>query len=170
MPARVLNKVSIKLFGFDLIRFVAIRRLKGISKKELYCKADDFVEQVLEGLKLEVTHEFLATFDRDNICLISASIDPVISAIAKRLQVAHWYSSELNYTDGFCLGSLNMDLLGRKHRLFEMGRFSIFVTDNRSDLLCVFKTDASYLVVNKKTIKFWEENKREQDTIFFMKD
>lgn len=170
LPARLLNKVCVRLFGFDLIRAVAIRRLKGVSKEELYCKADDFVEKVLNGLRIEATHDLLATFDRDNVCLISASIDPVISAIAKRLQITCWYSSELSYINGFCLGGLSVDLLGRKHRLFEMERFSIMVTDNRSDLLFVLRTNMSYLIANKNTIKFWGENKREQDTIFFMKD
>lgn len=165
IPARAINKLSVRFFDFDLIRYCAIRKLRGMHKDLLYTKAEEFVNDILCDLILRKTHELLSTFNIDEVCLISASIDPIINAIAKELGIVNWYSSELDYSNNVCLGVLKKDLLGKKHVLFEVNSFEIMVTDNKSDLRFVLKTNKSYLIASKKTLDFWKKNKRMQDII-----
>lgn len=92
--------------------------LRGYSASHLQEQARFYAEAVFaQGL---VNDGVLAAMRREKeqgceIVLVSAAIDPPVAAIAGRLDVRDFVSSELEIADGRCTGKLKRDLLGNKH-------------------------------------------------------
>ena len=129
----------VKLFG---ARSAAVGFLKGYSVKDIESKSKEYVAALEKrGLfnkeMLKVIED--ARIRGARLIFLSASIDPPVKEIAKRLGVPECYTSELEVAGGLYTGRIARDLLGRKElALNSIGGFSkdssVFYTDNEEDL------------------------------------
>ncbi len=156
-----------KLRGGDPIKTAALRLLKGFSRARLYQLGEEFAADFLEPLKLTRPHQLLAELGAQpggRTVLISASLDPVIAAIARRLGT-EFKSSELEYdAQGNCLGRLRRDLTGQKlvalsELLAGAERPALtVVTDNFTDRELVKAAAQRHVVVHRPGAKqFWQD-------------
>jgi phosphoserine phosphatase len=90
------------------------------------------------------------------IVLVSAAIDPPIAAIASRLGIRDFISSELETVDGRCTGRLERDLLGRKQTVLEkivatadLSDSSVY-SDNPEDAKFMESFARRYVVLNAR--------------------
>jgi phosphoserine phosphatase len=88
------------------------------------------------------------------VVLASSAIDPPIAAIARRLNVRDFVSSELEIVDGRCTGRLRADLLGCKQAALErlaanvnLGDSSVY-SDNPEDAVFMQSFARRYVVLN----------------------
>ncbi len=154
--AKVINKLSVKFFNFDLIRVLHIRSLKDLDINALQKDANDFVEQYLENKKIEEVHDILKNYDKNDVILVSATIDIIANAIAQKLGGLKYISTTLEYKEDKCLGKIKDDLLGNKQHYFKNQEIEFIITDNKSDLdLCKMAKEV-VIVSKKKNLSFWQ--------------
>jgi phosphoserine phosphatase len=155
--AKVINKLSVKFFNFDLIRMLHIRSLKDLDINTLQKDANDFVEQYLEKKKIDEVHNILKNYDKNDVILVSATIEPLAKAIAKKLGNLNYIATSLNYENNICKGTIKEDLLGNKQKYFQNRKIDFIITDNKSDLeLCKLSKEI-VIVTKKKNILFWQK-------------
>lgn len=165
-PAYIGLAVWQKLTGGDAIKTVALRLLAGISKEELYALGREFLTDFLDTRRIGQTHELLTnlTGSSTRIVLLSASLDPIIAALATALEV-EFISSELEYNaQQNCTGRLRRELGGQKHHALRelLGeeatpRLAV-ATDNFTDRELVASAACRYVVVHNAAAKhFWQD-------------
>ncbi|PSU96066.1 hypothetical protein C0W80_18325 [Photobacterium leiognathi subsp. mandapamensis] len=156
---KIVNKIAENLFNIHLSRRLHLLSLKGVNKKILYEEASSFVDYFLKDKSITPIYNMILKdiSDGNKVLLISASIDPVISAIAKSLNV-EYISSSLEYIDDICSGNIDKDLLGSKDKL-NIININKVVTDNTSDYELCKKSKYSVIVMNEKNKRFWSKNK-----------
>ncbi|MFD1466672.1 haloacid dehalogenase-like hydrolase [Hymenobacter caeli] len=163
-PAYLGLAVWQKLAGGDAIKAAALRLLVGIPKEELYALGRSFLKDFLGTRKIARTHELLASSvgSRTRVVLISASLDPIIAALAVALEV-EFVSSELDYDGrGRCTGRLRREMSGQKHHaLRELAGADLrlaVATDNFTDRALVAGAAYRYVVVHRPADKpFWQD-------------
>jgi phosphoserine phosphatase len=160
----VLQKVA----GGDPIKTVALRLLAGIPKAELYTLGRRFVAEFLPARRIARSHELLAGLAATStrVLLLSASLDPVIAALAESLGSVEFVSSQLEYdAQGRCTGRLERELTGQKQHALqqlvanqaEPMRLAV-ATDNFTDLELVTQAQVRYVVVHSAAAKqFWQK-------------
>lgn len=148
----VFGKILNKYFGVS-IRSLIIKTLRNEKKSNLEEVADIYIVSFLEKHKSYKIHSvFLEMIDlsKEDVVLVSASIDVVINALSRKYNI-QFYSSELEYLNGKASGQLAVDLKGSKNgvikRLSTSG--SVFYTDNFDDLPCANFVNKLYFVVKK---------------------
>ncbi|KAA9327381.1 HAD family hydrolase [Adhaeribacter soli] len=149
----------------DWPKKLCLRLLKGVSKKELYQLGEAFEKQFLASRMVEKTHQMLRQLRKEGktVVLISASIDPVVAAIANALAV-DYRCSELAYdSQGNFTGDLQWEMTGqklvalRKMLSSEDAPFAV-ATDNFSDRGLVEAACHRFVVVyNEKALNFWQD-------------
>jgi phosphoserine phosphatase len=155
-----------KLTGGDAIKAAALRLLTGIPKDELYSLGQRFLRDFLSTRKIARTHELLEQLANSStrVILLSASLDPIIAALAAELKV-EFVSSELDYDEkGCCTGRLRRELGGKKHHALRelVGadttlRLAV-ATDNFTDRELVATVTCRYIVVHNTGAKqFWQD-------------
>ena len=150
---KVINKISVKLFDYDFIRILHIKTLKGLKDTEI---ESDFVDTYLENKKIEEVHEILKNYNKEDLTLVSATIEPVAKAIAKKLGSLNYLATTLEYHEDKCLGKIKDDLLGNKQHYFKNQEIEFIITDNKSDLdLCKMAKEV-VIVSKKKNLVFWQ--------------
>jgi phosphoserine phosphatase len=165
-PAFLCLSVWQKLTGGDAVKAAALQLLAGIPKDELYSLGQHFVKDFLGTRKIAQTHELLAglTDSSIRVVLLSASLDPIIAALAAELKV-EFVSSELAYDkQGCCTGRLRRELGGQKHHALRalLGtdttlRLAV-ATDNFTDKELVATATCRYIVVHSAGAKqFWQD-------------
>lgn len=147
-PLKILNKL--KLIS---LRKNFIYTLNGEPKDKLFNYSTFFVDDFLKSRENDATMKLLLANQSESI-LISASLDPVIDAISKKLGVMG-YSSQLQYKEGYCTGRLEMDLKGKKHTKIMPGELELVVTDNMSDIKLIKNSQHSFIVVRKNNNNKW---------------
>lgn len=153
---KIVNKILFRFIGFELIRYLHLKSLEGILDYKLNEDAKDFVESFLEKKKIEEVHEILKNSDKDKVVLVSATIEPVAKAIACRLGNLTYLSSALKYDNNKkCLGKIENDLLGNKHKYFKNKKIDFIITDNESDIVLCEMADKVIIVSKKKNFDFW---------------
>lgn len=153
---KVINKILVKFFDYDFIRILHVNSLKDLDKKILEKDANDFVEKYLENKKIEEVHSLLNNYNKVDIILVSATIEPVAKAIAKKLGNLKYLATTLEYEDDKCLGIIKDDLLGNKQNYFQDEQVAFIITDNKSDLpLCKISKEV-IIVSKKKNLDFWK--------------
>lgn len=157
-----------KLTGLDAIKAAALRLLAGLPKTELYALGQQFEAEFLRGRPIAQTHALLAGLvgAGTRVVLLSASLDPIVAAIAAELGV-EFISSELAYdAQGRCTGRLRRELGGQKHRVLtelaglgQAPRLAV-ATDNFTDRELVASASSRYVVVHQPEAKgFWQDLK-----------
>ncbi|MDN5093705.1 HAD family hydrolase [Aliarcobacter butzleri] len=153
---KLINKILVKSISYDWIRIIHIRTLKGLDKISIEKDAEIFVEQFLNNRKIEEVHEYLNKFDKKEVILVSATIEPVAKAIAKKLGDLNYFSTTLNYSKNICEGTIEDDLLGNKQHYFKNQEIEFIITDNKSDLdLCKMAKEV-VIVSKRKNLVFWQ--------------
>ncbi|EPM2311058.1 hypothetical protein ACTK7M_000503 [Escherichia albertii] len=165
-PFKILNRLH--LFS---IRNSLIQTLKGESRINLEHFGTKFVNEFLSGKQKEITINILNK-ELLNSILISASVDPVINAVSKKLNVKA-YSSLLEYNcDGICTGKLSSDLKGIKSSKVDFNNLDLVVTDNMSDIDLIKKSKLAYLIIHKNNKGRWlhklNKNSISKDKVRFL--
>lgn len=165
-PSKVLWK-SLMFIGLSKVpRRISLSFLWSLDVNYVKEMADIFVEEVLEPLKNNELHQKLidARSNGATIVLISASIEPVVEAIAKRLGNISFICTTLHEVEGKYTGFIKEDVEGLKLNKVEE-KFNLsqntswFYTDNKEDLPLLIKVTHPNIVLRKKgDIIYWEEN------------
>lgn len=156
-----------KVVGGDPVKAVALRLLAGISREELYALGRRFVAEFLPARRIARTHELLAGLaqTQTRVVLLSASLDPVIAALAAALGPIEFVSSQLEYdAQGYCTGRLQQELTGQKQAALQTLLTSqaaplrlAVATDNFTDHGLVSQAAIRYVVVHSAAAKqFWQ--------------
>jgi len=164
VPVRVISKITNKLFGFDLVRTLAIRSIKGLSEAELSEMVEEFYVGYLAGKKNEEVMELFQKFSRD-VVIVSASIQPIVKYVSFVLGAKSFIGSELHKVGQCYSGRLSNDLLGNKASFLRGMNIEMVVTDNFSDIDVVLLSDRAVLVAKDEDIGYWLSVKRVQDVI-----
>lgn len=149
-----LGKFLALIFNFS-IRKSVIKTLSGFDIKVINLTAEEFYDEVLESEKNQSIFRFFE--NTDNKLLLSASIDPVVNVIAKRLNcVAKSTLLKYNQND-ICLGEILEDLKGNKLSKIEGDRIIKVFTDNFDDIDIINKSEKAYLIYpNQKRKNRWD--------------
>jgi len=153
---RAFNKLTGKLFRYDFIRDLHIRTLKNKDLEFIENKANSFVELVLEEKKIKQIHKIMKEHNTDDIILASASIEPVVKAIAKKLNIKNYHASSLLHNGVVYNGKLGNDLSGKKHHLFSNQDIDLVVTDNLDDYKLCLLSNKFVIVSKTKHLKIWK--------------
>jgi phosphoserine phosphatase len=150
-----------KVTGGDPVKAVALHLLAGISRTELYELGRRFVAEFLPARRIARTHELLAGLaqTQTRVLLLSASLDPVIAALAEALGPVEFVSSQLEYdAQGNCTGRLQQELTGKKLLTGRAEPLRLAVaTDNFTDHGLVSQASVRYVVVHNAAAKqFWQ--------------
>ncbi len=146
----------------DIHKKMVLCLLKGFDRKTLYEGASLFYFGYLKEQEVKPVHKMVRTAMETGIeiCLVSATIDPVAQVIARELKV-NYLSSVLQYTDDICQGYLQKDLTGIKENAVReryAGKQLIVITDNYSDYTLVLNAHKSFVVIhNKKEEEKWKK-------------
>ncbi len=148
-----------RLVSEPLLRGRQIALLRGYSASRLRELARLYAEALFaQGL---VNDRILAAIQQEKeqgrtIVLVSAAIDPPVAAIAERLGVRDFVSSELEIVDGCSTGRLKQDLLGRKQTVLgmlaaigDLGDSSVY-SDNPEDARFMESFARRYAVLNTR--------------------
>ncbi|SFU32311.1 haloacid dehalogenase-like hydrolase [Halomonas korlensis] len=148
--------VAEKLTGQHLLKRFAVRQLAGERCEALVESAHEYARRLLADRRVDpvwqVLEEPMAT---GRVLLASASLDPVIAALAY-LTGARYVASSLEQRDGILTGHYETDLTGLKHQamvtkygetLLE-GPISV-MTDNATDRSLVEMASVAYIVLHK---------------------
>ncbi|XKM13830.1 hypothetical protein RCS94_01315 [Orbaceae bacterium ac157xtp] len=154
---KALNKVLVKCFSYDFIRNIHIKTLSNLTLIQLDNAADSFVENYLNKKKITDVHNILKSFDSNDIILVSATIEPIAKAIAKKLGCLKYIATTLMYDNGKCTGVIKDDLLGNKQDYFKDKTIDLVVTDNKSDVELCKLAKESIIVTNIKNLTFWQK-------------
>lgn len=152
-----------KVSNIDYSKLACLNLMKGYSKNTLEQYANQFYKEHLVKNKIRKTHKLLekAIFENQKICLVSASIEPVVKEIALQLNICY-KSSELNYVNEIFTGKLSKELKGKKQEevsvLNSEGEDLIVVSDNFSDRILMEKATKCYAVIYKpEALEFWKD-------------
>lgn len=155
-----LSKLSIKI---DIRSF-----LIGLLKHESVCDveryANIFVSEELNSKRFLKIQSILKKAQEENkrVVLASASLEPIIKAIADELKVKEYFASLLEKSEeGIYTGKLVQDLKGQKLSLiksffnFQTTEFFVY-TDNLDDIAFIEIAEKALVISKKRNLKKWE--------------
>lgn len=156
----LLQKINKK----DVCKAKSLALLKGISKQTLDDLAEQFRATYLESRKIVQTHQMLHKFKTEDttIVFLSASIDPVIRAIANAFEVG-FFCSDLAYQQEIFTGVIAFEMTGKKQsKLATLGLDDqtelTVVTDNFTDKKLMRLAKHRYAVIySEEARKYWSE-------------
>jgi phosphoserine phosphatase len=164
-PLCILFIILNKVIGRDIAKAFALKFLSGYTREDLIEKANAFYDLVLIYKEIPYTFKELQTARQEQsaIYLLSASIDPVVSVIAERLNVSFISSTLLYDEHGISKGMLSYDTAGKKSELLQkvMSDKAVYLTimsDNFSDkLLLQMAQRAIAVVYSEKAKQYWKD-------------
>ncbi|MBB3188796.1 haloacid dehalogenase-like hydrolase [Halomonas cerina] len=148
--------VAEKLTGQQLLKHFAVRLLAGERSEALEQSAQEYAKRLLAERRIIPVWEMLeAPFATGRVVLASASLEPVVAALAS-LTGARYVASRLEQRDGRLTGSYATDLTGRKPQaLVEKYGETLLenpvsvMTDNASDRALVERASVAYIVLHR---------------------
>ncbi|MBB3229566.1 haloacid dehalogenase-like hydrolase [Halomonas stenophila] len=148
--------VAEKLTGQHLLKRFAVRLLAGECREALDASAHEYARKLLADRRIDPVWQVLEEpFATGRVVLASASLDPVVAALAS-LTGARYVASTLQQHDGILSGCYETDLTGLKHQaLVEkygedlLERPIGVMTDNASDRRLVERASVAYIVLHK---------------------
>lgn len=167
-PLKYIGILISVLTGNDLPRRLKLLLLRGYSELELDEMAEGFVRDYLEFRTVIETRSVMeeAFRDRMRVIIVSASIEPVVRAVARRLSISDYLCSTLAFKNGIFSGRLSNDITGRK--LTELknvepnSQIELVVSDNTSDLDLLGAARRGLAVVHsKRKREFWKNHRIE---------
>lgn len=157
----------------DITRSWFISLLRDYRVKDIEEKGKEYVDILYKKNLINKNIIYLIEKEKlikQEVILISASIDPPIREIAKRLGTKRFFSSELEIINGKYTGKLKSDLLGKKESILRSKLKNIdlvnssFYSDNEEDMpLMKIISNSSVVVNSSNNKKFWEKSLRENE-------
>lgn len=150
--------VAEKLSGRHLLKHFLLRLLAGDRVAALEDSAREYAGILLSEKRIPAVWELLeSAFDMKRVVLASASLEPVISALADSTGV-RYVASTLEQYDGVLTGRYKTDLTGQKSQALLCkygkeilgGQVCVF-TDNFTDRALVESAAYSYIILHKST-------------------
>ena len=159
-PFRLGIAVIERLTGKHVLKHLLVRMMKGDSVSSLELNAEVYAKWLLENRKVPSVWQVIAPAIKDkHIILASASLQPIISALAKQLGV-RFVASELESSDGILTGYYKRDLTGLKLQALNdlMGndlssRLYDAISDNITDRELLSGARRAYVVLHKASHK-----------------
>lgn len=162
--SRVLNTLIFRSFGYDCIRYLGIRFLRGITKIEMMKLVNRYYENFLRNKiqfePIRILKDYQCRTDC-HIVIVSATLDCIACKVAEKIGIDNYLSSQLAYKDGVCCGSLKTDLLCNK--LMFLRRFGyeypykMTMSDNLSDAELMCLSEENYIVTNTTRLRKWQK-------------
>ena len=113
-PARLLVAVAEKATGRHLLKHALVHLLKGDAVIDVERSATEYADWLLATRRVAQVSALLeSTEGQGRLVLASASLEPVVKALAAQLD-AIYVASQLQTTNGRCSGAYASDLTGRK--------------------------------------------------------
>lgn len=141
---------------------LVVRLLRGTPRNTLYDLANNYAAQSYKKMRRDHIHEFCKAriSEGAEFMLLSASLDPVVSAFA-RLLAMPYTCSELEYDDlGICQGTFRRNISGHKSDFLKANQLNFMITDNFEDFEMHHKVEKFYVVLKKpKHRAFWDAKK-----------
>ncbi|MAM29952.1 MAG: hypothetical protein CMC13_13095 [Flavobacteriaceae bacterium] len=167
LPAKVLWKFASLAGSSKSVRNYLIGFIKNELVIEVEREAERFVTEMLASKKIAQVHDRLESLKQQQtpIMLASASIEPVVKAIAKRLDIPYFMATTLSAQEDRYTGNIKSDLEGNKHleiaTFARVNNFSIFevFTDNKEDLALLQMADRAHVVTSSANLAFWKDAK-----------
>ncbi|EEJ3487262.1 hypothetical protein CB005_001730 [Salmonella enterica subsp. arizonae serovar 56:z4,z23:-] len=165
----LLNSIFFKLFNMDFYRRLCVYIiLSGKEVNDIKLKSEFFVDNVLCGKKIFQSHEIIENLKKEyQISLCSASIEPVVEVIARRLNCSMYFSSNLSVANNKYTGFIKGDLLGRKKEYLQKINihYDLVITDNKSDLDLIKASKNSIIISQAKDVRHWTHFKNKNKTL-----
>ncbi len=159
-PFRLGIAVIERLTGKHVLKHLLVRMLKDDTVSSLELNAEVYAKWLLENRKVPSVWQVIAPAIKDkHIILASASLQPIISALAKQLGV-RFVASELESNDGILTGRYKRDLTGLKSRALSnlIGIDMIdssydAISDNLTDIELLRGAKRAYVILHKASHK-----------------
>jgi phosphoserine phosphatase len=156
-PIGVLLFIIEKFWIKDLIRSIAVRLLRGLTKDELYLCGERFLKEFLFQREISETHRMFqrAKVSKANVYLMSDSLEPVVRAVGKELEVPY-IAVGLQFNGGYSTGRLEK----AKQKLDWVSEINYeqltVVSDNKTDRNLLEEADNGYAVIHdEQDNRFW---------------
>ena len=157
-PLRLAFAVLEKLTGQHLLKHAAVRLLAGDRVEALNQSAAEYAARLLAQRRVASVRLLLdAPVEARQIILASASLEPVVAALASAMGVRH-VASELGQQYGILTGRYVNDLTGRKEQALieKYGRDVLAgqvcaISDNFSDRSLLEKAARAYVVLHSES-------------------
>ncbi|EPJ3899498.1 MULTISPECIES: haloacid dehalogenase-like hydrolase [Enterobacterales] len=157
---KIINKIIFKLFKKDILRNLYISTLKNRNISSVMSDAKEFAENIDYNQKvLDVVNKYKT--QGYQIILLSASIEPVVTAICHYLSYDNSFSSKLNILNGKYTTGIYLDLLDVKNKIIKnkyKNKHLVMISDNFGDSKCIPYLDEYIpVILNNKSKLFWEQ-------------
>lgn len=152
-----------RLTGQHFGKHLAIHQLSGLPVEMVEREAEAYVDYLLaRRVQKEIFPLFTRSLETGQTILASASLEPVVRALARRFQV-DYVASSLQVSDGFYTGRLLNDMTGKKLAELQLRLGSEWTnrerhcfTDNFSDLeLCQNCAHRTVVLLKPKHRRRW---------------
>lgn len=159
-PFRLGIAVIERLTGKHVLKHLLVRMLKDDTVSSLELNADVYAQWLLDNRKVPAVWNVVTPAIKDkHIILASASLQPIVSALAKQLDV-RFVASELESSDGVLTGRYKRDLTGLKLQALSdligidlSSRFYDAISDNITDQELLSGAKRAYVVLHKASHK-----------------
>jgi phosphoserine phosphatase len=158
-PLRLSFVVLEKITRKHLLKYFAIRLLAGDTAQALNQSAVEYAALLLAEKRIPTVWKILENplKYKKRIVLASASLEPIVAALAKYMGV-HYIASKLEQKNGIYTGRYADDITGDKevilrkkyNKLFPSDQLYV-ISDNFTDLSLLKKAKHAYVVLHKES-------------------
>lgn len=151
--------------------------LKDFDVNKVKNEADLFVENFLDKRKIEQLHQHLHEHleKKHHVVLLSASIEPIVEAIAKHLKVNAFFSTRLGIHNEYYNGKLEFDMEGKKKNKFieqystVNEKYVYFYSDNKEDIDLLSVVDEPIVISFSSDYEnYWKFKMKNNPTLKFI--
>lgn len=155
-PFRLGVAVIERLTGKHVLKQLLVRMMKDDTVSSLESNAEIYAQWLLDNRKVPAVWSVIKPAIKDkHIILASASLQPIVSALAKQLGV-RFVASELESSDGVLTGRYKSDLTGSKSQALSdlighdlSSSFYDAISDNITDRELLSGAKRAYVVLHK---------------------
>lgn len=149
-----------RLTGKHVLKHLLVRMMKNDTVSSLELNAEIYAQWLLENRKVPAVWDVITPAIKDkHTILASASLKPIVSALAKQLGV-RFVASELESNNGVLTGRYKNDLTGLKIQALSdfigndlSSRFYDAISDNITDQELLSGARRAYVVLHKASHK-----------------
>lgn len=163
-PARLLFMIVERFSKRHVSKVILVSLLKGQLLEELQRSANVYADHLLKNCTVDSVQDVIRHRpNHSELVLASASLSPIVEALARRLQ-SRFVASRLAVVDGVLTGAYAEDITGRKPEIlrrdlsvdFSEIRDTVCLTDNLSDKALLDLCDRRIVVLrNPQYQKRW---------------
>ncbi|MCK4709404.1 MAG: hypothetical protein KAU21_12370, partial [Gammaproteobacteria bacterium] len=146
-----------RMTGKHFYKHAVLKLLSGVSVEEMESCANSYAQWLLNNRKVKSVWAILNKRGSAPIILASASLDPVVKALANLLQVSY-VASELEQFNGLYTGKYKRDLTGQKDNALiaqypdlMSGKKICVISDNLTDKNLITEAACPYVVLHNQS-------------------